>query len=209
MSAAGYPIPAGPARAELVVRGSRFVAEVSAAPTAETARAVVAATRAAHPGASHHVYAFVAGYGASVTEGMSDDGEPSGTAGPPVLAVLRGSGLGDAVVVVARYFGGTKLGTGGLVRAYGDVARAALEAVPRAVKVRRRRLVVRLAHGDFERARRLVAAAGGEVAAADFGADVGLEVVIAADASDDLADALRDLTAGRVEVGAGPDDGAG
>lgn len=205
MTRAGYAVPAAPARAEIVVRGSRFVAEVTRAATAAEARAVVAAARAAHPAATHHVFAFVAGHGASVTEGMSDDGEPSGTAGPPVLAVLRGSGLGDAVVVIARYFGGTKLGTGGLVRAYGDAARAALDAVERVEKVPRVRLSLRVPHGDFERAQRIVAAASGAIVARDFGADVGIEIVVAADASEELARALRDLTAGRARVEAAPE----
>ena len=85
--------------------------------------------------ASHNVPAFVVGYGNAVTAHCNDDGEPSGTAGRPMLAVLQGSGLGDAAVVVTRYFGGTKLGTGGLVRAYGDAVRAVLEIAPRAEKV--------------------------------------------------------------------------
>jgi putative IMPACT (imprinted ancient) family translation regulator len=78
------------------------------------------------PNASHHVYAFRVGHGNSIIEGMSDDGEPTGTAGPPVLAVLRGTQIGDIIVIVTRYFGGTKLGTGGLVRAYPEAAQIAL-----------------------------------------------------------------------------------
>ncbi|MCX7792579.1 MAG: YigZ family protein, partial [Chloroflexaceae bacterium] len=115
-----YPIPAGRARAELLVLNSRFVATAGPAPDVEAAKAFIAAIRQELPGASHHCYAFLAGHGASVIAGMSDDGEPAGTAGRPMLAVLRGSGLGDVVVVVTRYFGGALLGTGGLVRAYGD-----------------------------------------------------------------------------------------
>ncbi|HRF96950.1 MAG TPA: YigZ family protein, partial [Aggregatilineales bacterium] len=75
------------------------------------------------------------GFGASVTEGMSDDGEPAGTAGPPVLAVVRGSKIGDVSLVVTRYFGGTKLGTGGLVRAYSEAAHIALNSLPTTLKI--------------------------------------------------------------------------
>ncbi len=97
--------------------------------TVDEAKAFLAAVRAEMPDANHHVYAYRVGFGNSVIEGMSDDGEPSGTSGPPVLAVLRGSGIGDVIVVVTRYFGGTKLGTGGLVRAYSEGARAGLESL--------------------------------------------------------------------------------
>ena len=89
------------------------------------------------------------GHGATTTLGMSDDGEPSGTAGRPALAVLRGSGLGDAVLVITRYFGGTLLGTGGLVHAYGDAAKAVLAALPRAEKIEHRELMVTLPYAAY------------------------------------------------------------
>ena len=85
--------------------------------------------------ASHNVPAFVIGHGQSIITHCNDDGEPSGTAGRPALAVLQGSGLGDAVVVVTRYFGGTKLGKGGLVRSYGDAVRSVLKLTPLAQKI--------------------------------------------------------------------------
>src|SRR3954469_1102863 len=115
-----YRIPAATTRIENEVSRSRFIATLANAPSFQEARDFIASIRAEMPDANHHVYAFKVGYGSSVIEGMSDDGEPSGTAGPPVLAVLRGADIGDAVLVVTRYFGGTKLGTGGLVHAYGD-----------------------------------------------------------------------------------------
>src|ERR671921_1142335 len=93
--------------------------------------------RAEMPDAAHHVYAYIVGHGATTTLGMSDDGEPSGTAGRPVMAVLKGSGLGDVALVITRYFGGTLLGTGGLVRAYGDAAKAVLAILPRTEKIER------------------------------------------------------------------------
>lgn len=134
----GYLIPAETYRCEIVVVNSRFIAVVSYAPDTDTARAAINAIRAETPDASHHVYAYRVGYGKSIIESMSDDGEPSGTAGPPVLAVLRGVDIGDTIVTVTRYFGGTLLGTGGLVRAYTEAAQAGLAGVPKQRKIERK-----------------------------------------------------------------------
>ncbi len=112
--------------AELEVRRSRFVADVVRVTTEDEARAVIDAVRARSRDAGHHCTAFVLGP-AGGTRRSNDDGEPSGTAGAPMLDVLTGRGLGDVVAVVSRWFGGTLLGTGGLIRAYGDAVAAALD----------------------------------------------------------------------------------
>ena len=112
--------------AELVVKRSRFIATVGPAASADEARQQVARVRAEHPSATHVVYAFVCGPARELF-GMSDDGEPHSTAGRPVLEVLKGTGLTDVLATVVRYFGGTKLGVGGLVRAYGGAAGAVLD----------------------------------------------------------------------------------
>ena len=130
-----YPIPAEETRTEIQVLNSRFIATAAPVLSVDEAKAFVARIRQEFADASHNVPAYLVGYGASVVAHCTDDGEPSGTAGRPALAVLRGSGLGDVAVVVTRYFGGTKLGTGGLVRAYSDAVRAVLEVLPRAEKV--------------------------------------------------------------------------
>lgn len=197
---ARYPIPAGPARVELAVANSRFIATAGHTPSVEEAKALVAAVRAAMPDASHHCYAFLVGYGASVTAGMSDDGEPAGTAGRPMLAVLRGADLGDVTVVVTRYFGGTLLGTGGLVRAYGDAVKAALEALPRAERVELRALAARVSYGAYAAARRALEAAGATIEGEEFGADVLLAARIPADAYADAVAALGEATAGQAAV---------
>ena len=93
--AAGYPIPAAEAQVELRFKNSRFIGTAGPAPTVEEARAFIARLREQFPDASHHAYAFAAGFGSSVIHGMSDDGEPAGTAGRPMLAVVQGAGLGD------------------------------------------------------------------------------------------------------------------
>ena len=97
--AEGYPVPTGEAVIEIEVKRSRFIGYAAPAATVEAARGFIESVRQRHPDASHHVYAFEVGHGASVTHGMSDDGEPSGTAGRPMLAVVQGADLGDVVVV--------------------------------------------------------------------------------------------------------------
>jgi uncharacterized YigZ family protein len=167
-----YPVPAQQSRAEIEVLNSRFIATLAPAFSMDEAREFIARIRGEFKDATHHVPAYVIGYGSSVTAHCHDDGEPSGTAGRPALAVLTGSGLGDAVVVVTRYFGGTKLGTGGLVRAYGDAVRAVLQVVPRAEKVPVHTLMLAIPYPAFERVRLLVLAHGGEILAESFGVDV-------------------------------------
>ena len=119
-------VPSCESEVETKVKNSRFIGSLGYTPSVESARAYIAAIKERYPDARHHCYAFAIGHGASVTHGMSDDGEPSGTAGRPILAVLSGSSLGDCTVVVTRYSGGTKLGTGGLVKAYTESAQACL-----------------------------------------------------------------------------------
>jgi uncharacterized YigZ family protein len=148
--------------------------------------------------ASHHVYAFKVGYGSSVIEGLSDDGEPTGTAGPPVLAVLRGADLGDTVLVITRYFGGTKLGTGGLVRAYGDAARAAIEAAPILEKIERRHLGLTLPYPLYERAKLLVAAHQATIDDETFEGEVTLYLTLPRESIGPFTEAIRDLSAGKI-----------
>lgn len=199
-TASRYPIPVATIRVETRVVNSRFIATIGQAQTAEEARAFIDALRREFADASHNVYAFRAGYGASVTEGMSDDGEPSGTAGRPALAVLRGADLGDVVLVITRYFGGTKLGTGGLVRAYTQAAQEALAALPRGERVERRSGQIVLPYALYEQVKMLIAARTGEIDREDFGGDVNLRVIFPVDACSDFETALADLSAGKVRV---------
>ena len=193
-------VPAAPATAEIRVSNSRFIAHAAPAATVEEARACLAAIRAALPDATHHVYAYRIGHGASTTEGQSDAGEPSGTAGRPVLAVVRGSGLGDIIVVVTRYFGGTLLGTGGLVRAYGDAAKAVLAVLPRTEKIDYTHLAITVPYAAYELSRRQIAAHAGTLTYETFAADVSLEVRLPSAQAAPLADALREATAGQARV---------
>ena len=116
----------GSASAETKVKNSRFLAEVFAVDSPDAAKEAWRFRKETYDNGGHIVYAFAIGDQQNIL-GCSDDGEPSGTAGRPVLAVLKGSGLTNAMITIARWFGGTKLGTGGLVHAYSEAAKAALD----------------------------------------------------------------------------------
>ncbi len=193
-----YPVPARTVRIENRVVNSRFIATVGRAESVAAAKAFIQAVREEMPHATHHVYAFKVGYGGSVTEGMSDDGEPSGTAGPPVLAVLRGADLGDVVIVVTRYFGGTKLGTGGLVRAYGGAAKDALAALPTELKIEKRYIGISASYSFYERLRQLLEAHQAQLDGEEFDAEVTLYAYVPVDQLAALTDAVQELTAGRI-----------
>lgn len=195
-----YNIPAHTHTVETIVANSRFIATVTCVQSVEEARAFLGKIREQMPDASHHVYAFRIGYGNSVTEGMSDDGEPSGTAGPPVLSVLRGTDLGDVIVVVTRYFGGTKLGTGGLVRAYSDTARQVLGEVTIELKVEKRQVMLGFAYTYYEQVKRLITQYNGEIDDQDFAAEVTLTASFPDIDVPDFAEALTELTASRAEL---------
>ena len=127
-----YITVAGEASAELVVEKSRFIAYVSPAPSKDAAEAFIASVREKHRDATHNVPAYVIGSSQDVMW-SSEDGEPQGTAGAPVLKMMVQEGLTDVCMVITRYFGGIKLGTGGLVRAYTQVAKMALESAGKAL----------------------------------------------------------------------------
>jgi uncharacterized YigZ family protein len=194
----GYLIPAQTHRTTLGVSNSRFITTIGRVDTVDEAKAFLSSVRAEMPDANHHVYAYRVGYGNSVIEGMSDDGEPSGTSGPPVLAVLRGSGIGDIIVVVTRYFGGTKLGTGGLVRAYGDSARAGLESLPTERKIEKAVLGVEMPYHFYQPVKRLIEQHNGEIDDETFAGDVSLLVSFPVDDIPAFSADLIELTNGTV-----------
>lgn len=191
-------IPAQAATCEIRVSNSRFITNLAPASDVASARAFIASIRTAMPDASHHVYAYVIGHGATTTLGMSDDGEPSGTAGRPALAVLKGSGLGDVVVVVTRYFGGTLLGTGGLVHAYGDSVRAILEVVERVEKIARTQIVLAVSYAMYESIKRTLASYDHRIDDEDFGTDVTMTVTIRQDDETTIRAILIEQTAGQI-----------
>jgi uncharacterized YigZ family protein len=189
-------IPAHPHRAEITVVNSRFIASVAPAFHVEEARAFIARVKGEFADATHNVPVFVIGHGQSIIEHCHDDGEPSGTAGRPALAVLRGSGLGDVVAVVTRYFGGTQLGKGGLVRAYGDAIRAGLETLPLAEKIATQTVMVALSYAWYEQVHRLIGAHHGQLLDEDFAGDITLTVRFRLGEVSTFQTALMELTHG-------------
>lgn len=189
-------VPSGSARAEIRVVNSRFIASLAPADSVEAAREYIASIKREFSGATHHVPAFIIGGGNSVTEFCSDDGEPSGTAGRPLLAVLKGSGLGNVAVVVTRYFGGTLLGTGGLVKAYSEAGRAVLAVTGRAELVETRRVAVSVPYNLFEGTRMLVDQTGSVIVSEDFAEDISLLVDVAVSSYEVFVSRLSELSAG-------------
>lgn len=138
-------LEAGP-EIEITIKGSRFLGQAFPADTEDEAHALLNGVRKRYHDATHHCWAFRLGEPGDLHERYSDDGEPSGSAGVPILGSLQRAGAVRALVVVTRYFGGTKLGTGGLTRAYGESAREAVEAAPRRRLLRVRELEIRAAY---------------------------------------------------------------
>jgi uncharacterized YigZ family protein len=150
-----YKTIAEPASAETKVDGSRFIAEARSVESRAEAEAWFAEVREQEHDATHHCTAFRCGRDGQ-TFHYNDDGEPSGTAGPPILRQIDGHDLTNTAVVVTRYYGGTKLGTGGLIRAYGDAARQVLEAAPIVERVVRVPVRIRFAYDDTSPAQRVL-----------------------------------------------------
>jgi len=193
-------IPARETRADIRVINSRFIATVAPVFSVDAAREFIDRIKGEFSDATHNVPAYVIGHGASIIAHCSDDGEPSGTAGPPALAVLRGSGLGDAAVVVTRYFGGTKLGTGGLVRAYSDAVREVLSILPRAVKIPTHTLLIKTPYPLFEPLRRLIEAHEGQIIDEVFTHEVTISARFPQARFPRFQSALQELSRGQVEA---------
>lgn len=187
---------AAPARAELEVRRSRFLGFAIAVTSRDEAAEHVARLRAEHPGAAHVCWALLAG-GHS---GMSDDGEPSGTAGRPILEVLRHHDLDGVLGAVVRYFGGVKLGAGGLVRAYTDAIATALVDADVVERIPETTLTVVAEYADAERITRWAAAEGFSVPDIAYGETVRLTVLLPERRTAAAIDRIGDLTGGRARL---------
>lgn len=196
-----YPIPAHLHRVEQEIERSRFLTTVAPAPTVEEAKAFIARVREEFADANHNCWAYVVGPpGATGMAGMSDDGEPHGTAGRPMLTALLHGGVGDVAVVVTRYFGGTLLGKGGLVRAYTGCVQQALEHLPTSERVSKARLTVELEYASVDGFRRMLAAHEVEIVSEAYAATVGYQLLLPTTRLETFQKALGDLTHGRALV---------
>lgn len=167
------------AETECEIKRSRFITTLARVDSEDEARDVISAVKKTYPDARHHCSAFIIDVpDAQPIERSSDDGEPSGTAGMPMLSVLRGADIGNTVAVVTRYFGGVLLGTGGLVRAYSDSVSMALEAAPRVRPIAVDLMRVDVSHGDYGRVRAELQSAGLRVHEVAFAAEVTMTLAV-------------------------------
>lgn len=194
-----FTTPAQPGEAEIVVKKSRFIGHVFPIKSVDEAETYLSVIREQYKTANHNCYAYTVGLGVPV-ERYSDDSEPSGTAGRPILDVLRHHELSNLLVVVTRYFGGTLLGTGGLVRAYTDGTLAALSNTTLVTCRRMSRIEVSIDYGFFGRVQHELASSPYDLTNQDFGAAVTLEVYVPTEDVQTLSSQLADWTNGQAQV---------
>ncbi|MBO6205673.1 MAG: YigZ family protein [Lachnospiraceae bacterium] len=176
---------------------SRFIATLRPVNSIEEASSFIEEMKKRYWDARHNCSAYVIGRNNEITR-CSDDGEPSGTAGRPMLEVLTGADLHNAAVVVTRYFGGTLLGTGGLVRAYTQAVKEGIANSVSAVERDGERLMLGLEYGDVDRVLNYLKTNALSPESSDYGADVTMELIVASEKADDFIKEVTELTAGRV-----------
>ncbi|WP_297670913.1 YigZ family protein, partial [uncultured Desulfovibrio sp.] len=193
---------------ELVIRRSRFLAQCAHTPGPQAARAFVEQIRRHHADATHNCWAYAAGApGDTAQIGSSDDGEPHGTAGRPMLQIVLHSDVGEICVVVSRWFGGVKLGTGGLVRAYQDSVRENLVTLPLRRRVQETRLRLVLAYAHLDGLRRLLPAYEARIDTEDYQAEAHLLLRLPEEHAAAFTAALAGLSNGAALCESAPEDG--
>lgn len=184
-------------RKECIIKRSRFLVSLGHAAGANAAKRFIDSIRQEFPDASHNCWAFVAGApGDTASVGYSDDGEPHGTAGRPMLTILLHSGIGEIAAVITRYFGGIKLGTGGLVRAYQDMVRLGLEELPLRMHRTTQALEVTIHYQHVTPLRRLLSTRHTEISREVFTDTVTYEIQVPTDDIDNIKQAILEVTEG-------------
>ena len=191
-----YLVPTEFGEDEFIEKKSRFIGRIWPVETEEAALEKIQEMKKQHYDATHNCWAYII-HGGAVR--FSDDGEPGGTAGMPMLQVLQREGLHNCVCVVTRYFGGILLGAGGLVRAYTKGAKIAVDAAGKSMKRVWTVLYVPCPYTYYERVKLLVAECEGIIRSTEFGAEVELELLFAENVADAFLEKLTDMTAGTVE----------
>ena len=181
---------------EFVEKKSRFIGYIKPVTTQDEAVTFINEIKSKHWDATHNVYAYIIRDGATR---FSDDGEPGGTAGMPVLQVLQREELYNVTCVVTRYFGGILLGAGGLVRAYAHGAKIAVDAAGRSIKRIWTNVYLLCPYSWYERIRLEVAAFGGMIRETQFGADVELDLLLPEEQTQGFLERVTDLSAGTIE----------
>jgi len=193
-----YNVPTGEAESKLTEKGSVFLGWAVPIANEADAQTALAARSKKYHNATHHCWAFRAGEAVMPLERYADAGEPSGSAGLPILQQIRKRELLGCLVVVTRWFGGTKLGVGGLVRAYGDCAAAALDGVAVRTVKPERRVQLECSYDQIGIIEHTVAQHNGVIDSSDFGASVRFVVILPLAAVEPFLRRVKDLTAGRV-----------
>lgn len=196
-----YLIANGAVEEETIVNRSRFICYLSPCTSTEQARELVKIQQVDHPQASHHCYAYLsAAPDDSQHYGFSDDGEPSGTAGKPMLSMLQGGNVGEICAVVVRYFGGTKLGTGGLQRAYGASVRNALVHLPTIIKIPMVDKRLACQYTQVNDIQHLLELNGGLIKSQDYGQQVVFILSLPLEQVDNFAAQLQTMSAGQLSL---------
>ncbi len=196
-----YSIPAAHHRVDEKIRRSHFITTVGPAGTVEDARAFIKEVRAEFDTANHNCWAYVVGPpGSTGHAGMSDDGEPHGTAGRPMLTVLLHCGIGDIVVVVTRFFGGVKLGKGGLVRAYSGGVKTALDSLPQIEKMPMAEVEAVIGYSEVTLFQRMLPEFSAQVVDSNFAVAVSYRLQMPSKHVDSFKLRLADLTNGQAQV---------
>ncbi|EPL9570955.1 IMPACT family protein [Providencia rettgeri] len=196
-----YLIPAKTISFTEEIKKSRFITYLAHTEGIDAAKDYIQSIKAQYPDARHHCWAFVAGRPDDSQQlGFSDDGEPTGTAGKPIMAQLLGSQLGEITCVVVRYFGGIKLGTGGLVKAYGSGAQQALKILPTQIKVPQKVFNLVCDYSLINAIELLLAQVNGVILHSDYNEAVALQITIPATLEQEVNDKLRDISRGALTL---------
>ncbi|MCA6220515.1 MULTISPECIES: IMPACT family protein [Photorhabdus] len=192
-----YLIPAASVSFTEEIKKSRFITLLEHTGGVDEAKAFIQQIKAQYPDARHHCWAFVAGAPDDSQQlGFSDDGEPSGTAGKPILSQLMGNNIGEITAVVVRYFGGIKLGTGGLVRAYGSGAQQALKLLETKYKVPQKLCSLQCEYAHISMIEQLLQKSSGQIISSEYAENVTLRISLPTTLVGEVGDKLRDLSRG-------------
>lgn len=195
-----YMTAATEAVVEIKIKGSRFIGQLYSCEDEGRAREILESTRKKYYDATHNCYAWKVGIGKKVQFKYSDDGEPGGTAGKPIYDQIDGTGLTDVIVIVTRYFGGTKLGTGGLTHAYSGCAADVIKAAGAVEKFITGRIKVVLDFADYNAVERAVHKANAAIVQSEFSDKVCLIIEIRLSKLELLKGQLIDITSGRISI---------
>ncbi|ABL98246.1 YigZ family protein [Shewanella amazonensis] len=196
-----YPIPAGELVFEEEIKASRFITLLDHCDSELRLKSVLTDVKVRYPGASHYCWAYIAAApDNSIAIGSSDDGEPAGSAGRPMLATLQGSGLGEVLAIVVRYYGGTKLGVGGLVRAYTSGIKKALPTLETRLRELKYPSSLSCDYAQLADIEYLLGKHGADICSRDFSGAVSLSFVLAKDKLTSLNQDLATLSAGQIQV---------